>query len=55
MVTLKPEIKRNNYTQILTRREQVIVSRLKMGHTRLNHGHRVDLKPPPESGDCGCR
>jgi hypothetical protein len=33
MVTLKPEIKRNNNTQTLTRREQVIVSRLRMGYT----------------------
>jgi ribonuclease HI len=55
MVTLKPEIKRNNNTQTLTRREQVIVSRLRMGYTRLTHGHRVDLEPPPECGDCGCR
>jgi hypothetical protein len=52
MLTLTTEIKRNNNTQTLTRRAQVIVSRLRMGYTRLTHGHRVDVEPPP---DCGCR
>jgi hypothetical protein len=55
MVILKPEIKRNNNTQTLTKREQMIISKVKMGYTRFTHGHRVDLESPPECGDCGCR
>jgi hypothetical protein len=30
------------------------VLRLRMG-SRLTHGHRVNLEPPSECGDCGCR
>jgi hypothetical protein len=55
MVTLTPEIKRNNNTQTLMRRGQVRVSRLKMGYTLVTQGHRLDFEPPPECGDCGCR
>jgi hypothetical protein len=55
MVTVKPRIKKNNGEQAFTRRDQVIISRLRMGYTRLTHGYRVDLNLSPECGDCGVR
>jgi hypothetical protein len=55
MVTVKPRIKKNNGAQVITRRDQVLILRLRMGYTRLTHGYRVDLNPPPECGDCGAR
>jgi hypothetical protein len=55
MVTVKPRIKKKNGAQVITRRDQVIISRLRMGYTRFTHGYRVDLNPPPECGDCGAR
>jgi hypothetical protein len=33
MVTVKPRIKKNNGAQALTRKDQVIISRLRMGYT----------------------
>jgi hypothetical protein len=55
MVTVKPRVKKNNGAQALTRRDQVLISRLRMGYTRLTDGYRVDLNLPPEYGDCGAR
>jgi hypothetical protein len=55
MATVKPRIKKNNGAPTLTRRDQVIISRLRMGYIRLNHCYRVDLNPSPECGDCGAR
>jgi hypothetical protein len=55
MVTVKPRIKKKNGAQPLTRRDQAIISRLRMGYTRLTHGYRVDLNLWPECGDCGAR
>jgi hypothetical protein len=52
MVTVKPRIKKNNSAQALSRRDRVIISRLRMGYT---HRYRVDLNPSPECGDCGAR
>jgi hypothetical protein len=48
-------IKKNNGAQALTRKDQVIISRLRMGYTRLTHGYREYLNPSPECGDCGAR
>jgi hypothetical protein len=55
MVTVKPSVKKNNGAQALTRRGQVIISRLRMCYTRLTHGYRMDLNPAPECGDCSAR
>jgi hypothetical protein len=55
MVTVKPRIKKNNGAQELKRIDQVIISRLRMGYTRLTHGYRVDLNPSPECEDSGAR
>jgi hypothetical protein len=55
MVTVKQRIKKNNGTQALMRRDQVIISRLRMGYTQLTHGFRVDLSSSPERGNCGAR
>jgi hypothetical protein len=52
-VTVKSRTKKNNGAQALMRRDQVMISRLRMGYTRLTHGHRVNLLP--ECGDCGAR
>jgi hypothetical protein len=46
MVTLTTE------KETTTHKHSRGVSRLRMGYTRLTHGHRVDVEPPP---DCGCR
>jgi hypothetical protein len=53
MVAVKPRIKKYNGAKLLTIRDQVIISRLRMGYTQLTHGNRVDLNPSPECGDCG--
>jgi hypothetical protein len=53
MVAVKPRIKKCNGAQPLTRRDQVIISRLMMGYTQLTHGKRGELNPSPECGDCG--
>jgi hypothetical protein len=55
MVTVKPRIKKKNGAQAHSRRDQVIISRLRMGYTRLTHGYRVDLNTSPKCGDCGAR
>jgi hypothetical protein len=55
MVAVKLRIKKNNGAQELTRRDQVIISRLRMGYTRLTRGYRVDINYRPECGDCGAR
>jgi hypothetical protein len=55
MVTVKSRFKKYNVAQALTRRDQVIISRLRMGYIRLTHGYQVDPNPSPECGDCGVR
>jgi hypothetical protein len=52
MVTVKPRIKINNGAQALTRRDQVIISRLRMGYTRLTLEYQVVI---PDCGNCGTR
>jgi hypothetical protein len=51
MVRVKPRIGKNNGT--LTRRDQVIISRLRLAYIRLTLRYRVELNPSPECGDCG--
>ena len=36
----------------LTRRAQVVFSRLRLGHTRLTHDHLLERKPPPMCTHC---
>lgn len=37
------------------RREEVILCRLRLGHTRLTHSHVIDHDPPPMCDICRCR
>jgi hypothetical protein len=55
MVTVKPRIKKINGAQALTRRDHVIISKLRMRYTRLTYGYRVDLNPSSECRDFGGR
>ena len=38
-----------------SRREEVILCRLRLGHTRLTHSHVIDHDPPPMCDICRCR
>lgn len=38
-----------------TRKTQVILSRLRLGHTRLTHGHLMSGQDPPQCELCQCR
>ena len=37
---------------VLTRREQVVITRLRIGHTRLTHVHLLKREPPPQCDMC---
>jgi hypothetical protein len=47
MVTFKPHVNRYKSTKDLPRRQQVAVSRLRMGYTNITHGYEIrdELKP----------
>ncbi|KAI5747442.1 hypothetical protein M8J77_014609 [Diaphorina citri] len=39
----------------MSRREQVSLTRLRIGHTNLTHVHLMKREPPPECDTCNCR
>jgi hypothetical protein len=48
MVPIKPNMKKYNCSQNLLRHNQVVVSRLRMGYTRITQAYRLDNSPQPE-------
>jgi hypothetical protein len=52
MVQIKRNMKKYNGTQNLSRHDQVVVSRLKMGYTRITKAYRLDNNPQPECQTC---
>ena len=50
---MQPEIKSvvlNN----LTRRDEIVIHRLRVGHTHLTHSYRLNKEPPPDCEACHC-
>jgi hypothetical protein len=45
MVEIKPNIRKYNDTHNLRRQDQVVVSRIRMGYTRLTEAYRLDNSP----------
>jgi hypothetical protein len=41
-VATKPDVNRYRNTKSMPRRYQVIISRLRMGYTKLTHGYRIN-------------
>jgi hypothetical protein len=53
MVQVKPNMKiKYKDTQNLPRHDQVVVSRLRMGYTRITQAYRLDNRPQPECQTC---
>jgi hypothetical protein len=52
MVQIKPNMKKYNGTQNLSRHDQVVVSRLRMGYTRITQAYKLDNSPQPECQTC---
>jgi hypothetical protein len=50
--TIKLNMKKYNWTQNLSCHDQVVVSRLKMGYTRITQAYRLDKKPQLECQTC---
>jgi hypothetical protein len=58
MVEIKPNLRQYKDTQNLHRQDQVVVSRIRMGYTRLTEAYRVHNSPQPQfiiQGDCCLR
>jgi hypothetical protein len=49
MATVKPNIRS---TEGLARRQQVVLSRLRMGHTNITQAHRLVDDPKPYCNEC---
>jgi hypothetical protein len=52
MVQIDHIMKKYNCTQNLSRHDQVVVSRLRMGYTRITQAYRLDNSPQPECQKC---
>jgi hypothetical protein len=52
MATVKPNIRRYSSTEGFPRRQQVVVSRLRMGYTNITHAHRLSDDPKPYCNEC---
>ena len=51
---IKPTIGGQSFTY-RSRKEQVILDRLRIGHTRLTHSFLLKGEPPPECTTCECQ
>jgi hypothetical protein len=49
----KETIERKDHSTNLSRKEQVVVSRLNTGYTRATHRHVIEKSPSPECPFCG--
>jgi hypothetical protein len=52
MATVKPNIRRYSSTVGLPRRQQVVVSKLRMGYTNITHEHKLSDDPKPYCNEC---
>jgi hypothetical protein len=52
MATVKPNIRRYSSTEGLPRRQQAVVSRLRMGYTNITHAHRLSDDPKSYCNEC---
>lgn len=49
---IKPSINEWNYEVCPNRHSELVLCRLRIGHTRLTHGHLMERGPPPYCGRC---
>ena len=52
---IQPIIGRNYYNTGRTRKDQVVLTRCRIGHTRTTHSYIFDGEPAPECIPCQCR
>jgi hypothetical protein len=52
MVEIEPNLRKYNDTQNLRRQDLVVVSRIRMGYTRLTEAYRLDNSPQPQFQIC---
>ena len=51
---IKPTVGYWSTSARANRREEVVLSRLRLGHTLLTHKHVIDRMPPPDCDLCHC-
>ena len=55
LAQVHPELKKKVYDSSLTRREQRALCRIRIGHSRLTHGYRMDRHTErPKCDECNC-
>ena len=52
---ISPEVGKTIYNPNLTRKEQVVLTRLRIGHTRLTHSYLMKNEEPPRCSFCKVR
>jgi hypothetical protein len=52
MGPVKPNTRRYSSNEALPRRQQVVVSRQRMGYTNITHAHRLSDDPKPYCNEC---
>ena len=52
---IQPEVGLNHYKYGKSRRDQVVLTRSRIGHTRTTHSYFFENEPPPECVPCQCR
>ena len=52
--SIKPEMNSQKQSAYTSRREEVVLSRLRIGHTYLTHIHVLKREEPPECTACQC-
>ena len=52
---IKPDIGRTDHNTNLTRKEQVVLCRIRIGHTRLTHSYLMKNEEPPRCSFCKVR
>ena len=52
---IKPKVGYWQSSNCKTRLHEVILARLRLGHTKLTHSHIIDQTPPAKCHRCGCR
>lgn len=51
---IQPTIKHRQFTIMLTRKQEMIINRLKIGHTYLTHQYKLSKESPPTCEWCDC-
>ena len=51
---IKDTIGETKLPRFLSRRDEVVIHRLRLGHSYVTHSHLLRREPPPECPQCGC-